>query len=90
MAILSIGHPRRMLKSAILEHQFTLILGGCLYYLKSISVNKSTVTTFILEQTELDRDSIGLFVQLKDNIAQTVHVYSIALLFSVDKSGWHL
>ena len=55
-----------------------------------IKVNfvKQEHRTFIPEQTELDHDSLGLFTQLKDNIAQTVHVYSIALLFSVDKSSW--
>ncbi len=63
---------------------------GWVSVLLKVNFFKQEHTTLIPEQTELDHDSLGLFTQLKDNIAQTVHVYSIALLFSVGKSGWRL
>ena len=43
-------------------------------------------TTSIHEKSELDHDNVDLFMQPKDNIAQTVHVCSMSLSLSVDES----
>ena len=60
---------------------------GWVSVLLNVNIVKQGHTKFISEGNELDHDSIGLFMQLKSNIAPAMHVCSITLSFAVDKSG---
>ena len=59
---------------------------GSASLLLNVNIIKQGHTTLIPEENQLDHDNVGLLVQLKDNIVQTVQVCSIRLSVSVDRS----